>query len=202
MNLLTMISLFACSVASVEAVTYDWAQPKDNSLQGWVNVLSDTTGITSSPGNAALSNPYEYTKIGTKLSAPEGLEADYRHNSLVVQSPPFQIGASAVSRITFDLQSGAGSGKLVSNFAAMPARSTAEGFLGMALMRCSDGAYLIFAHKSANSGTETFTWDAAALKAAVGTDLPSATYVLHLIDYKDSGWGHVETSKVELTTAQ
>ena len=200
LSLLAMLgaaSGFVASSASAATVTtYDWAPTGDQGMQGWTNVLSDTTG-TSTDG--PLTNPYEYADVGSRLGAPGGVQADYEHSTLVVTSPTFQIGAAAVQTIAFDLQSGMGSGSLVADFSLLPVNSSGTGFLGMALMRVSDGEYLLSASKAANGGTELFEWDSTALNTAISGDVSTETYRLHLIDYDDSGWAHVQTSTVTLT---
>jgi hypothetical protein len=186
----------ASSASAATLTTYDWAPTGDQGMQGWTNVLNDTTEISD---DGVLTNPYEYKDRQTRLGAPGGLEADYEHSTLVVASPTFQIGASAVQTIGFDLQSGMGSGSLVADFSSLPENSSGTGFLGMALMRVSDGAYLLSASKAANNGTELFEWDSSALNTAISGDLSTETYRLQLIDYDDSGWAHVQTSTVTLT---
>lgn len=202
LSLLAMLGVasgFVASSASAAIVTtYDWTPAGDQGMLGWINVLNDETG-TSTSGTGVLTNPYEYADRNTKLGAPGGLEADYEHSTLVVASPTFQIGAAAVQTIAFDLQSGMGSGSLVDDFSLLPVNSSGTGFLGMALMRVSDSAYLLDASKVANGGAELFEWDSTALNTAIAGDLSTETYRLHLIDYDDSGWAHVQTSTVTLT---
>jgi hypothetical protein len=201
LSLLAMLGAafgFVASSASAAIVTtYDWAPTGDQGMQGWTNVLNDTTGISD---DGVLTNPFEYADAGNRLGAPGGVQADYEHSTLVVASPTFQIGATAVQTIGFDLQSGMGSGSLVADFSSLPENSSGTGFLGMALMRVSDGAYLLDASKAANDGAaELFEWNSTALNTAISGDLSTETYRLHLIDYDDSGWGHVQTSTVTLT---
>ena len=200
LSLLAMLgaaSGFVASSASAAIVTtYDWTPAGDQGMQGWTNVLNDETGGTL---EEPLDNPFEYADEGARLNVPGGGQENYEHSTLVVASPTFQIGATAVQNIAFDLRSGMGSGSLVADFSFLPVNSSDTGFLGMALMRVSDGAYLLDASKAANNGTELFEWDSTALNTAIASDPSTETYQLHLIDYDDSGWGHVQTSTVTLT---
>ena len=202
LSLLAMLgaaSGFVASSASAAIITtYDWASTGDQGMQGWTNVLKDETGTSTS---GTLTIPYEYADRSDRFGAPGGAQADYEHSTLVVASPTFQIGASAVQTIAFNLRSGIGSGSLVADFNSLPENSSAGGYLGMALMRVSDGAYLLDASKAVNGNTdESFEWDSTTLNTAISGDLSTETYRLHLIDYDDSGWGHVQTSTVTLTT--
>jgi len=98
--------------------------------------------------------------------------------------------------LTVALIGGPGSGNLVSNFSSLPATSSYNGYLGIALYRVSDGAYVLDGHRP-NRGYDwkTITFSQDALSAYVS---PTETYALDLIDYRWGGWGWVAMDSVSI----
>lgn len=197
---LAALSAFAVTPLSAVNVVYDWSTSNGNQgLLGWSNLQVDTTaGNFPNPGSATS---YEFYDRGLELAAPLFGLQDAVHDTLVAQSPSFTLsGGSYVSEIAFGLDSGANPGSLPANMSLLPTTTSTNGFVGLALIRLSDGAYLLEAGKAANGGnTESFVWDSAELATAISGDASGTTYALQLIDYKHGGWGHVGLESVTLT---
>ena len=198
----TLAALSALSIAPLSAVNvvYDWTPRGSQGLLGWSNLQVDTTPANFPNSGSATS--YEFYDRVASLGAPfDGLQ-DSVHDTLVAESPSFTLsGGSYVSEIAFGLDSGANPGSLPANMSLLPTTTSTDGFVGLALVRLSDGAYLLEAGKSRNGGNESFVWDSAELATAISGDASGTAYALQLIDYKHGGWGHVGLESVTLTVA-
>ena len=192
----------------LDTVNYDWSPDGDQGLQGWTIVKEDTTSYTA-------INPYTFADRGDRLGPPHGSvlagageipaggDQDAAHKTLVAESPVFTIGSDQgnVTQVDFRLNQGSAGGPLVADYASLPTDSTGtSGFVGLALQRVSDGAYLLSEGKDSNNSAKDYTWDAAALAAATSSDSPTETYTLQFIDYKHGSWGHIGLQNVTLTT--
>lgn len=192
---LTLTALLASSALSGAAtLSFDWTGAGDQGLLGWTNEKIDTTSLTAI---------YAFNDNGDQLGAYRGdyggslAAQDISHKTLVAQSPFFMLTAS--SSISFSLSEGMATTPLVTDYASLPANSSAPGFVGLAFMRVSDGAYLLSQSKAANNSTEAFSFDNATILAATIGDAADTQYALQLIDYKESNWGHVGLKTATLT---
>ena len=200
---ITLVVLLVSGASSSASIVYDWRPGGNQGLQGWTNVLRDTTTF------AGVPYVYEFFDRGSALGPRTGggnpLGGNWQdtvHTTIVSQSPSFT--RAEVSHIEFELDSGRSIATLPANFAALPANTIGNdnGFLGVALMRVSDGAYLLQASKSGNGGTQEFIWDAPIIAAATTGDAIAETYALQLIDYQHAGWGHVGLRYAVLTVPE
>ncbi|MGJ8656035.1 MAG: PEP-CTERM sorting domain-containing protein [Akkermansiaceae bacterium] len=193
-TLIVTSSLMFCSVSSAVNVIYDWQPAGDQGLQGWTTIYSD-------PANASFTG-YAFADYDDQLGSPQVASSqDAAHTTLLVESPEF--GITATSAISFVLIEGQPQVALVSNFSDLPTTSSnTDGYIGLALQRVSDGAYLLDQGRTANGNSgnpQTFGWTSGDLATATAGDLATETYTLHLIDYKHGGWGHVGLESASLT---
>ncbi len=186
-SLVTLHASVAISFAAT--LSYDWTPAGDQGLLGWTNVRVDST--TYSPTTYAFfDNGGQLGSFqGTVAGIPGGAAQDTSHTPIVAQSPLFTL--TATSNIAFSLSQGMATSTLVADFASLPASSSAPGYVGLALMRASDGAYLLNRSKTANSGNESLSFSALDISTATAGDLATEQYTLQLIDYKQGNWGHV-----------
>ena len=207
-NFTLLAGLLTAATTASGTIIYDWSPGGDQGLQGWSIVQEDTTTYIA-------INPYTLADRGDRLGPHHGqvlqnaaevvstADQDVPHVTLVAESPAFSIGNAIgdVNQIDFRLNQGSAGGPLVANFASLPASSTGPtGFVGLALHRVSDGAYLLSEGKDSNNSTIDYVWDTPTLNTATSGDAPAETYTLQLIDYKNGGWGHIGLQSATLTT--
>jgi hypothetical protein len=114
---------------------------------------------------------------------------------LVFRSPEFVLSSSG--SINFYL--GIGTGGAISpgpDFSSLPVNSNNIGFLGLAVRRVSDDAYVLFARRANNNASwEEFNFDTATLGA---NSLLGETLTLDLIDQHNGGFGWVALDTVTI----
>jgi|GEM_PF-2011602 len=194
----TIISVAFLLLASVSlgaaTLPYDWSPSGDQGLQGWTNEKIDTDTFTDT---------YEFYDNGEQLGVSQETSGDDKiqdatHKTLVVQSPFFTL--TGTTSIAFTLSQGLASVELVSDFDSLPENSSAPGYVGLALMRKSDGFYLLDQSKTSNGDDgESFSFSNPDITFATSGDSLTEQYALQLIDYKDDSWGHVGLISVTLT---
>ena len=172
----------------------------DGTLQGWTNTL--TGGITES----TLTHFAPQTNQGrggghspdySLLHSGSGSWLDGRdiaHDTLVVSSPEFQIDKA--QEISFHLLGGMGSPEAApTNLSTLNATSTTDGFMGVALRRVSDDAYLLHDRRNStgqNSEWEKQGWSASEVANAIASDSTNESYRIDLIDqFHGVGWGWI-----------
>ncbi|WP_145247414.1 hypothetical protein [Aeoliella mucimassa] len=188
----------------------------DGSLQGWTMTMSSSTGsgaanfaawdtsADTNGGRTVAASPYHMvvsvTDGGSFLDA-----RDNAHDTLVVTSP--QFGISGSSSISLQLLGGVGGDDgIPANLGSLQSSATESGFMGVALRRTSDNAYLLTGSRvsngqSNNSGWQGVNWDAAAIAAATSGDSPNETYVIDLVDTFVGGWGWITMDSVEVNNS-
>ncbi len=173
----------------------------DSTLQGWTQIRTSTTengptelGVISETdptvGNSVppvpLSSP---SFIGpVPFEADDGTNTrDQAHETLVIRSPEFQINPTGSisfaliggSKPNFDLED--------INTNGLPAESSGDGAIGVALRRVSDDQYIAFKTRATDGSQfwETITMGSDELTGLVSGD---EMYTLDFIDFNNGGW--------------
>ncbi|MEK7949889.1 glycerophosphodiester phosphodiesterase family protein [Luteolibacter soli] len=171
---------------SVTSVNFDF---RDGTLQGWQNAKSSPTGATTF---VADTGTYGDRTPGVRdlykiVHTPFLTGRDTYHQTLLLRSPEFHLhGLKDYQAIGFSLLGGiGGSAAAPSSDTLLPLIAKPAGFLGLALRRSRDGAYLLSARRNATGQGQAWqavTWDAATLRTAIANDQPDENYTLDLID--------------------
>jgi len=199
---LTAVALTALPAVASAALIFNF---DDGTLQGWTNVRTSTTpggstsfGVSDPLGPSITPNP----RSGNYMVGPDPFGADggsqARDNpnqTLVLSSPSFYLDGSG--DISAWLVGGMGSGSAPASYTSLPTNSSTSGYLGVALRRLSDGAYLLAGNRTSNfaGSWQQVTFSAASLTSYVS---PTQTYALDLIDYRDGSWGWVGLDDVTI----
>ncbi len=174
----------------------------DGSLQGWGNQkvsLEDTPGgyipHNATEGNRVLADSGEYTIRNNNFG-----DRDSAHETLLFSSPAFTL--TGQGDLTAELLGGQGGAESApENVDSLPSDSSGSGFMGIALRRVSDGAYVLSDRRSSNAQNdnwETVGWTAGEIAAATAGDAPGETYQLDLIDSFNGGWGWTSIDSVSV----
>lgn len=175
----------------------------DGTLQGWTQVLTSTTaggptalGIISDDDPAVGDSVPPASLSAPSFVGPVPFEAadgtntrDQAHQTLLLRSPEFKVYPNG--QISFALIGGSKPNFDINdvNLNGLPAESSGDGAIGVALRRVSDGQYLSF-YTRTESGSqfwETFTLGQEELSDLVASD-GEETYTLDFIDYNNGGW--------------
>jgi len=177
-----LCGLLATTAPLQAALTFDF----NDGMQGWTNVATDV-GNAPNPEKFSAYNP-DQDGGGTLVLAPDPFaNRDFAHSRLEVRSPYFKFDGSG--DLSFQLSGGAGS-----NVAA-----TASNFMGVAVRRTSDQAYILSARRSGNAALyQNGSFTAAQIAAATAGDADSETYTLYLIDDFSGGWGWTALDNVSI----
>ncbi|WP_367870445.1 glycerophosphodiester phosphodiesterase family protein [Luteolibacter sp. Populi] len=172
--------------APVSTVDYDF---RDGTLQGWSNIRNSVVGASAFVvdegiyGDRTPATRGIYKVVHTPFLAGR----DGYHSTLILRSPGFRLhGLRNYQAITFSLLGGAGGvGSVPASDLLLSDAAEPTGFLGMALRRGSDGAYLLSARRSSagqGHAWQRVVWDAGTLAPALESDAADETYTLDLID--------------------
>lgn len=180
----------------------------DGTTQGWKNTMTSTQGVAEYVVTSDNQGDRIYAKSGSYTAQPSPFGSrDGTHETVVFSSPEFRLPLSdQYSFMQFSLLGGTGGAATApADYASLPANSSASGFMGVALRRVSDGAYLLSARRSSSaqgSSWQTFTWDWSDLMDATTGDDEQTKYRLDLIDGYSGGWGWVVLDSVLLPECQ
>ncbi len=191
------------------SVDYDF---RDGTLQSWENVRTSAVGAA---GFVADEGTY-----GNRTPAVSGVfkivhtpfldGRDTFHHTLVLRSPEFRLhGIRERQALSFSLLGGTGGAATApASEAALLSVASPGGFLGVALRRSGDGAYLLSARRSAagqGSNWQRIRWSAELLSTMTGDDAPEESYTLDLIDAFGPGtaggavsWGWIALDAVSI----
>jgi hypothetical protein len=169
-----LCGLLATTAPLQAALTFDF----ESGMQGWTNVATDV-GNYPKPEFFSVANPAE-DGGGTDVLAPNTWGTrDQSHARLEVRSPYFMFAGSS-NVLSFQLSGGKGS----------DVAATASGFMGVAVRRTSDQAYILSARRSGTGASyQTRSFTAAEIAAATAGDADDEIYALYLIDNFVGGWG-------------
>ncbi len=177
----------------------------DGTMQGWSNSVVGSTGSNPAYFSARVNqgkgggHSLEYSL----MHDGDGLWLDGRdnpHDTLVASSPEF--GIDRAQAISFYLLGGTGSSSASpTSRSALPGATSSDGFMGMALRRVGDGAYILL-DRTDSSGQdnawEKQGWDASTVAAAIADDSGSESYQLDLIDQFHGSWGWIIMDSVSI----
>jgi len=178
--------------------TYDF---DDGTLQGWTQVMTSNTengpaelgligeddpAVGNSVPPLPLTAPFFVGPV--PFEAEDGTNTrDQAHEALLIRSPEFHIYPNG--QISFALIGGSKPNFDVNDVNAngLPAASSGDGAIGVALRRVSDGQYLSFYSRS-ESGSQF--WETITLGAEELADIVSGDemYTLDFIDLNNGGW--------------
>ena len=128
--------------------------------------------------------------------------SDNPHDTLVVSSPTFSFdkgNPDGFSVSVFLLGGKGGASAPSGSLSSLPPSSSTTGFLGVALRRISDGAYLLHTRRSANAqyaAWEGHGWTSSQIAQAIEGDAPNETYCVDVIDQFHGGWGWLVVDSV------
>jgi hypothetical protein len=153
------------------------------------------------------------------LTVTTSADADGRgvqHDTALLRSPTFTLnggnGSSVyptVTAISFSLLGGTGTSTGPSGVTVLPGVAVNQptgqytSYLGVALRRVGDDAYLLWGNRSANAQStnwQTISWDSTALAAATASDPAGTLYTLDFVDAAYGDWGWVAMDNVTFTT--
>jgi hypothetical protein len=190
-----LISAIITGVASA-AITFDF---DDGTLQGWHNRVWNGSGWIDLAPNAA-------TYAGTILPASDfnGLfvpgandvwvsgNMDEHLNTLWLRSPEFIL--NGFGDLTVQLAKGIARTTAPANDRSVPFAAISGGWMGVALRRTSDGAFVLT--KSKTQGPDDTYYTSTFTQGELAPFVSSATYTLELINSGNGGWGWVTMDNV------
>lgn len=194
--IVTMASV-ALTAGSARAATlvYDFDLNGDDgeSLDGWTDVLGQSfTGTT-----VFASGGQNTGGRGTGGFANGSGNQDSSHPNHIMRSPEFFL--TVATSIDFQIAGGTGSGAPTNESDIIAGTSSGTGYQGLGLRRVSDGAYLLFDRRSANSNSYQVQtdFDAAALAPIIAGNTGEA-FTLDWVDTYSGGWGFAMIDDVVL----
>lgn len=173
----------------------------DLTLQGWTRVQNSTqengpdgfdiiTDNDPAVGNSVppLASTAPAFVGPVPFEAEDGTNTrDQSHDTIVIRSPEFNIYEDG--QISFTLIGGSKPNFNLEeiNTNGLPATSTGDGAIGVALRRVSDGQYLLFRTRDTDGSQ---FWETITIGSDALTGLVSAgeTYTLDFIDFNSGGW--------------
>ncbi|WP_411845990.1 hypothetical protein AAFN60_20900 [Roseibacillus persicicus] len=183
----------------VPTVSYDF---EDGTLQGWTSVQTSTTAdgpteyavidTTAEPvGNSAYpvanSPPYVLGPVPFEAESGDNTR-DRAHSTLLLRSPEFALHGNGA--ISFAVLGGTKPALDLAevNANGLPASSSPDGALGVALRRVSDGRYLGFWSRTIEEGSQF--WETVTVEGDELTGLveDGELYTLDLIDSNHGSW--------------
>ncbi len=173
------------------------------SMEDWTLVTTPGGSVTGYASSNANNGGRTYGQAGSGsymlIPTPFG-GRDSSHNTIVFRSPEFQLYEAG--DLSFYLLGGmGGQASPGDSFDALPTSSSSSGFLGLALRRASDGAYLLSGRRSSSqqgSSWQQISWTEAEIATATAGDAPDERYTLDLIDSFSGGWGWVVLDTVTI----
>lgn len=219
-----MAGFVASGLSTSEAAVVASFSP--GNLEGWTQVtLPGGTiggGYAFYATNATFGNRMNWQNPAGSVggvTVTTSTSADGRgvqHDTALLRSPTFTLNADtitsgygSVTEISFSLLGGMGTSTGPSGVTVLPAVSVNQptgqfiGYLGVALRRVGDDAYLLWGTRTSNAQSgnwQTITWDAAALATATAGDPAGTLYTLDFIDAAHGDWGWVAMDQVSLAT--
>lgn len=192
-------ALVSITVDPPAALTYDF---DDGTMQGWTNTVTGASVFNPSRFDARTeqgrggghSPDYSLLHNGndTWLNG-----RDIAHDTLVVTSPAFGFDGTSPNGwgISLFLLGGTGNTSAApASLADLPASTATDGFMGVALRRVSDDAYLLHDRRNATGQYDAWEeqgWSAAEIATAIAGDDPAETYRIDLIDQFGGSWGWI-----------
>ena len=190
------------SVVIVEGTPVAEYNFDDGTLQGWTRVYTsaeaggptelgliseDDPNVGDSVPPLPLSSPSFIGPVPFEADSGDNTR-DRAHESLLIRSPEFRIYPNG--QISFALMGGSHPNFDMNDVNAngLPAMSSGDGAIGVALRRVSDDQYISF-YSRLESGSQF--WETITLGEEELSDLVSGDemYTLDFIDYHDGGWG-------------
>lgn len=182
---------------------------EDQTLQGWTNVLSSTTGpitydIRTASGSGSWRPLDAVAGERSMVAVTEfGSRDGEQDSALLLRSPEFKLtgqGQISAHLLGGDPKDNATSPSSVSDVAnATP--SPDAGYLGIALRRVSDDAYPLTASRTSDSsgGWQQVVFSESELNALYNSDPAGTKYTLDLVDWAhSSSWSSIALDSVSV----
>lgn len=191
------------------SIDYDFS---DGTFQSWVNVRTSTAGAMKFVVDADTYGDRvpAFSEVYKVIHSPFLDGRDTYHQTLVLRSPEFKLrGLKPEHAIAFSLLGGVGGAAAApASESMLPIVASPGGFMGVALRRKSDGAYLLSARRTATgqgANWQRLGWNAQQISSAVQNDAETEAYTLDLIDAygaQNSGgtvsWGWIGLDAVSI----
>lgn len=185
----------------------------DGTLQGWTNVSTSTAttgpthfvamlesqgvsgGAWDPLGYHATQNPNAYMVGVTPFNTPSGIRDGAQNAPLVLRSPTFELHSGQIMAHLLGGPTGTTTATTPpTNYSAISGASTtaATKYLGIALRRDSDGAYLLHRSRTGSGSTSSWqqvTFSEADLMPIIAGNPAGTLYTLDLIDTAHGSFG-------------
>lgn len=182
---LAALALTSVPGAQAATISYNF---DDGTLQGWTTVMSDAgmvfgtfngTGTPMGGSGGAHSGTYYVTSVPVS-------DRDLAHDTNYIRSPEFVLDNSG--DLSFQLGGGTGFADLPANASDVltATASTTSGYMGVALRRVSDGAFVLTKRRGTPNDD---VWQAQSFTIGDLSPYVGGTFTLDYVDQFHGGWG-------------